>query len=553
MKNIIKYSTILSLLIIIFACSNDILDETPQGVLTEEQILKNKSALEALVTSTYAMLDGMTKKEGARYEYSASCTNTTFGDMVSDDATKGGGGITDQSGMHSLEVMQANASISDLSDKWKALYEGINRANTAIRLISKSSAYDDGTKEKRLGELRLLRGFFHFEAKKIFEKVVWLDETYEDYNDIYGVENNLADDDFYNKIEEDYTVALNVLPAYSSGEPGRVDKGVATACLAKLALYQKDWEAVIGYCDAVASLGYDLCDDFYDNFDGTKQNMTPEAIFQIQFGEEAGNVLSYNTADRLINYGYVYGNSDFLKPSQDLVDAFATDTDGHPVKNITVDATTISVDVRLDHTVLRDGAPIFDVDTFKASWGRAENVYPPYGCKKKIAPAEYYLMTYPRGSAINHHIIRYAEVLLWKAEALAMLNKDYSTITSLVNKIRERAKNSRKIQDVSGTIDYANYKTEPYTTDFSNQDEALEAIRLERRLELAFEGHRFFDLVRWGITARIMNDYFAKESSNPNGSCEYLKTATFTEGQDEYFPIPQTEIDKLGLTQNRNQ
>ena len=150
----------------------------------------------------------------------------------------------------------------------------------------------------------------------------------------------------------------------------------------------------------------------------------------------------------------------------------------------------------------------------------------------------YYLPSWPYVTAVNYYIIRYADLLLWKAEA-AIESGDLETGRQYINEIRTRAKNGSYVQTMDGSADAGNYLINTYDIAFGSKEEALAALRTERRLEFAHEGHRFFDLVRWGIAADVMNAYFASEKLLRS----HLVNASFIAGKHEYQPIPQAQID----------
>lgn len=156
---------------------------------------------------------------------------------------------------------------------------------------------------------------------------------------------------------------------------------------------------------------------------------------------------------------------------------------------------------------------------------------------------DYYAQGYLLGSGVNYSIIRFADVLLWAAECEVEVG-DLNRARELVNYVRARARDGRYVEvsyDYIGNYyPSANYYMDTYNQPWTNKDQARNAVRFERRLELGLEGHRFFDLVRWGIAADYINKYLQEEKSRlPND----LTGVTFTANKNEYFPIPQGEID----------
>ena len=217
--------------------------------------------------------------------------------------------------------------------------------------------------------------------------------------------------------------------------------------------------------------------------------------------------------------------------------------------NIDVTATD-NVDPRLDVTIGRPGIPYKDLEiNYEADWARDLATYGPYGPKKRVISANHpdYLPSWPYVTAANYAIIRYADVLLWKAEASIELG-NLEDGRTYINMVRNRAKTGNYIQNLEGTADAANYFIETYNTPFASAGAATTALRAERRLEMAQEGHRFFDLVRWGIAPEVLNAYLEKEKIERG----FLTGANFVAGKHEYMPIPQSQIDTGGSDNSGN-
>src|SRR5690606_1577348 len=253
-------------------------------------------------------------------------------------------------------------------------------------------------------------------------------------------------------------------------------------------------------------------------------------------------------------------------PSQNLVNSFKTNASGLPAMDsynnsnlMTVqDGLNTFVDPRLDFTVGLLGVrwKNYNAAPYSESWAREPATYGYYSCKKFLLSPEspYMVNGWPwGGSALNFQIIRYADVLLWKAEALIELGRQMEALP-IINTIRQRAKNSEYVlawNNTSNTDYAANYQIALYEDGVNcnwTQDYARKALRFERKLELAMEGERFFDLVRWGVAEETLNDYFAKEKSLRT----YLQNAKFVKGRDEYFPIPQAQINFSGGLYQQN-
>ncbi|MGC9355431.1 MAG: RagB/SusD family nutrient uptake outer membrane protein [Mariniphaga sp.] len=546
MKNTISF---LLLLILIAGCNESFLEESPVGELSPSQILTPEN-IESTIISAYSVLNG--QFDQASNAFNSPASNWTFGDVVSDDAYKGGGGTGDQNQIHLMEIFATTPStIIDVERKWLALYEGIRRANLAIRLLNESESFDSNLKTQRIAEMQFLRGHYHFEAKKIYGNICWIDETIDTKDEFYQVSNSdLSDAEQWTKIENDFKAANDVLPE-TQNEPGRPTKMAAKAYLVKCYIFQEKWSEAATAADEVINSGkYALEPNYRDVFLAENDN-GPEVIFSVQHSINDGSPRNYNGSigDRLMPPGGPYPGYGFLRPSQNLVDAFKTGANGLPVEG-TVQTIDDSVDPRIDHTLARPGIPYLDLQVY--DWTpREASVYGPYSPKKRMLSknSPHYLPVWPYVTTLNYYIIRYADLLLWRAEA-AIESNDLETARTYINRVRNRAKTGSYVKTMDGTADAGNYSIDIYAQPFSSKNEATEALRTERRVEFAHEGHRFFDLVRWGIAADVMNSYFESEKQIRS----HLTNAAFVEGKNEYMPIPQVQMDlsQGNMVQNPN-
>jgi starch-binding outer membrane protein, SusD/RagB family len=437
----------------------------------------------------------------------------------------------------------------------------------------------DAVKNARLAEARFLRGFYHYELKRVFNMVPYIDETVTEFR-------QPNDKDIWPNIQADLQFAATNLPL-RQGEPGRATKGAAQAFLGLTFMWQKKYAEAKQQFDAVIASGvYKLNAKYQDNFDPAVQNSS-EGVLEVQQAVNVGTDDQGNNGD-ILNFPHNAGPGGccgFHQPSQNLVNAFKTNTNGLPLidtynnadlKNdqgitsadpFTPDNTT-TLDPRLDWTVGRRGIPYLDWGKHPGSgWIRAQVYGGPYSPKKNVYyKAQEGTLTSASGwtkgyNTNNVKLMRYAELLLLAAEAEVELNglekaRDY------VNQVRRRAANPdgmvKQYKDDSkpaeGSTDKlaANYLIKEYTAAWTNQAVAREAVRFERRLELGMEGHRFFDLVRWGVAEKVLNDYLTVEARKRT----YLVGAKFTAGKSEYRPIPndvyvRSSLDgKPTLTQN---
>lgn len=550
-----RYIPLLLLFFLATACSEDFLDVVPQGDLSEDALLSTEAGVEGILVAAYSVLNGQVG-DGTD-SYNAPASNWTFGDIVSDDAYKGSSGVSDQEGMHLMETFRTNANIKDLSKKWEVLFEGVTRCNTAIRAINNFPDWDEELRNRRLGEARLLRGHFYFDLKKIFDRVPYIDDTPRSPDELKLISNHdLSSAALWAKIEEDFQFAASVLPDVQE-QVGRATRGAAHAYLTKAYIFQGKWQEAAATADLVINspAGYALLDNYGDLW-LPEFNNNSEAVFSIQHSINDGaalNGVNGNMGDRLSNltgpYPRVYG---FHTPSENLVRAYKTNDNGHPLFNA-FNGQPIGpndrVDPRLDFAVGRPGIPFYDAGPYQETWTRGVTVYGPYATKKGLAPVNSGAMLdiFPWTNYQNYILIRLADVLLWKAEALAELN-DLEGARALVNQLRNRAKNGYQVMDENGTGPAADYAVEPYATPWTDVNFARQAIRMERRLELSMEGHRFFDLVRWGLADQVMNTYIGQEQQLRS----YLVGSVFEKNKHEYFPLPQDQIDLSGgvLVQN---
>lgn len=576
-----KYNKIvISFLSILFlaSCSSDFLDYEPKGVLSSENVATAENA-DALVNAAYAAI--------GNDEMVGPITNQwVYGSVRSDDAYKGGGGRSDVDVIDTYE--QYNTTIPDYGDwmlprTWTNHYKAISRANFALSVINSLSETEYPLQKQRQAELRFLRAHSHFMLKLLFNKVPFITEDLTK-EEILETSNDLTSDQLWDKIAEDFIFAHDNLPP-SQDEVGRADKNAASAYLAKLRLYQAyeqnptthavininatRLQEVIDYADEVIG---DLETDFGFNFlDGHDNGQ--ESIWAVQFsindGTNTGRV-SFVTGLNSPHGSPLYGCCGFHLASQNMVNAFKTDADGLPLLDTfndsdiynSVDAdgkstltTGVTLDPRIDHTVGVPGRPFKYKNTLKTagdmvynfSWARDPGVYGYFGnMKEQQSPdCSCYVKNGPFiGTSKNVDFIRYADVLLFKAEALIQLNR-IEEARLIINRIRERAAASTAMPLAAGASNVYNVGT--YDS-FSSKDYAMKALMFERRLEFGMEGPRFFDLVRWGIAEPVLNAYLAVEKTKKG----FLSSAHFTAGRDEYYPIPQREIDFTGglYTQN---
>lgn len=556
------------ILILAGSCSDSFLEQSPQGQLSDDQI-NNRKGVEWLLVGAYGLMNG--NPSGTWGNYAAAPSMWLFGELAGGNAHKGSE-PGDQATMLDIERHRAIPVNDHLSTMWNNYYEGITRCNTTLRALYRlQESADDKFSEERATEIeaeaKMLRGHYYFFLWRVFKNIPYIDETLST-EEAANVQNNV---DVLPKIEADFQFAIdNLTPTKPLGEVGRVDQIAAKAYLGKLYLYQgKNAEALALFKDVIASRP-DLKDiPYLDNFDVKTEN-GPEAIFTAQhIINPNGSGDNANVGDMLSG---LYGSAPvnccgFFQPSFDLVNAFRVSSDGLPMldysyrndpylsdfglpssekQNYEVDR-SLAVDPRLDYTVGRRGVPYHDWGIFPGDpWIRdAASAGPFVAYKAMIDQADFAGNTAngaPYITSLDVNIIRLADVYLMAAEAA--LDTDLNYALDRVNDVRIRA--SKIPHKEVGGSPVAAYNIQPYPS-FPDKEYAMRAIQFERRLELALEGHRFFDLVRWDNAKQVLESY----SQFEGGFLDLNEGITFEE-RNKYFPIPQEQIDRSGgsLTQN---
>lgn len=541
MKYIGLWIAALSVILINTSCEKQVLEASPKAELAEG--VSSAETVDKLVVAAY---QGLTAHFLGNGESFAGPASNWIIDVMSDDSYKGGGGIADRTDIHQLETFTMDPTNYAVFQKWRNNLFAIARCNLAIREIQnlEDASYP---KEVRIAEMRLLRGYFHLDLKRNFGQIPYL---LEDTDPTAAPNTEYSSEELWGLIEADFQAAFDGLPA-SQEEVGRVNKYAAAAMLAKTYIYTSEWDKVLTQTEFIRSGPFALLDDFQQLAELEFENGA-EAVWTIQYStanifanHDWSNLLNVTLGPGIDNGAYANGD-DFYHGSQNLVNSFRVDNDGLPLFDSFNDQTVTGsfsgpLDPRVDFTFGRVGIPWKGTAIYDEAWIRSED-YPGYSSKKHVvAPDDPNVHnSFPwAASGLNWCIVRYAEVLLWEAEALIETNQNLDQARELINQVRERAMNSQYVKTLDGSTDAANYNISLYPSAGWTQDYARQAVRFERRLELAMEGHRFYDLQRWDILAQTMNNYFATESQ----VVEYLQGVSFSAGKNEYLPIPQGEID----------
>ncbi len=557
------------------SCVNDFLDESTQGSVYEGNLTSTENLEQMLIGAYANLdgvkgLSGFGGQDGA---YAAG-SNWLYGDVYADDAHKGSVSI-DQPIMDDIESYRQNPQTGPYGHKWSAVYNGIAKSNDVIYFAKKSGeegSVNDSLVTQFIAEARFLRGYFHLEAIKMWDFIPYIVE--EDRHNLVYVPNkpatslesnagntpwNLLGGDGHIpwlEVMEDFRFAADHLPENCRNwEWGRATKYAAMGMLAKVYMFRSEFDKALPLLNEVISSGkYALSGNYHDNF-RISGNNNNESIFDIQSAVNDGALVDFDVSlngnlGDIYNYPYLWdsgvtgpgkGCCGFYQPTQNLVNAFKT-MNGLPYleyfglefnsENVGNDMGVQSnepfitdprtLDPRLDWTVGRRGIPYLDWGPHPGSdWIRDQNWGGPYSPLKNVISQEEQGIGMQTGgwtntTANNYSVLRYADILLMASECEVEAG-NLTRARELVNMVRARAARPESwVQKEDGSGPAANYEIIEYPAGgsldpFQSQAGAREAVRFERRLELGMEGHRFWDLKRWGIAKETLNRYIASE------------------------------------------
>lgn len=563
-RNILGFG-LLSLLLASTSCTS-MLDQNPQGIISDDD-LNTPEKVEQQINAAYSFCgqNHFNKQFGMPYEE---------GSVRGGEAYKGGSGTNDNAERNLWETFTylQPTTTGDLDNLWWVHYVGVGRVHDALRRAQALTEEEYPLRNQRIAELRFLRSHIYMYMKLCFKFFPWIDENTptDQYDKVSNDE--LSNLELWGKLIDDFRCGVEFLPD-KQDEVGRPTKFAAKAYLAKallFAAYEQDDEhnvininkekltEVAALCkDIIDNSGKRLVTDFAENFLCEFEN-GPESIWAIQYSaNNDGSTIGRNNSWLVYPINDEYGCCGFLQPSLHMMNHYKTVNgvpdfenfdNGEMLDNKDAFA-KIPHDPRLMHTACVPDMPWkYDPNyIMQKSWARTPEVYG-YSMSQKLLVlpnCDCFRKTNPfMGSGLNYDVIRLDEVMLWRAEALIQLGgqPNLDEALSLINQIRMRAATSTERLKFADGTPTGNFSVEPYKPGQNcpawDQTFALQALQWERHLEFSTEGKWFFDLVRWGIADKYMNEYFTIEKTRRT----YLKDARFTKNRDEYFPIPQTQI-----------
>ena len=592
MKKVLLYSAFaLGTLTMSTGCGDDFLVQTPVSS-TSEATLSNAEGLDFLLTGAYSTLNSMLSSAGGMGE--ASLTNWVWGDIAGGDANKGST-ASDQPDLTQIETWNWSTANSYIKNRWDAVYESVKRCNAVISLATKLADQLPNA-EQVIAQAKFIKGFWLYEGIRIYGPAIPY-VTVEDFEantdpQVTNVDENGNYVYIWDKVAQDLIDAANVLPeTWPAGQEGRATKWQAKAVLAKLYMNWSSpydgsagygtgnkWSEVASILDDIIANGkdakgtkYTLADTYDALWHYETSDWTGESVFDVQFtfnGTTSQTNSPHHTNATEFSGALGYGGWGFYQPSYEFVNSHIVDADGLPADFATYTAhapltpvgtpdTDLSVftDPRLDVSAGRFGVPYLDwgtpnnVAAYIRDYGNGGMYFTKKGHSWKAERASA-ATTHPVSTAINYHIIRFAEILLMRAECYYQ-ECNYAKVIEIVNQIRTRAAQGfvaaddttegsyvmeNKIDGTTTAGAAANYRIGAYPASYANAAQAREALEREYRLEFGMEGHRWFDIARWGKVADVLNAYAKAES-------QYLGKFVNTYSPSWVnFPIPQAEV-----------
>lgn len=587
MKNYKIYTAlVLAGMLATWSCNKQSLNQLPLGQLSPA-VLNNAAGVQGLLIGAYAMLDGNGSNSGS----SSSTSNWMFGSITAGDAYKGSQPSDGGNDALPVENFNYNTANPYVSAKWNVSFDGVDRANDVLRTIPLAKDLLAADAKTVAGEARFLRGFYYLELRKTYGQIPYVDETTTKFN----VPNTV---DIYPKIEADFQFAMANLPA-TQPQRGRVNSWAAMAFLAKTYMFEHKYTLALPLLQQLMASGvtaggqkYMLTTVFQQNFSPEAgQKNSAESVFAYQSSVNDGAKGQNGDAADDLSFPYDANSPGsccgWFNPSQSLANSFKTNASGLPLlSNFDVSGQDVSngsspyagnLDPRIDITMGRPGIPYLDWGPQKSSWIRdaSDGVFSPrknvYSKSEKGTNTDNTAGVWNNTllTSNNINLMRFADIVLMAAEAEIEAGSPVAALAD-VNMVRARAANPQGWVYLNSTYSPATSSYPVNTTpagkylvglypagSFADAVYARKAIRFERKLELAMEGMRFFDLQRWdGASAGLPDGTMKSDgsmASEINTFITYdkqinsqLNSAHFIAGVNEYFAIPQSQIDLSG-------
>ena len=471
MKKILAFS--LSAVLLLGACKKSFLDEKPRAQTPEDYFASSTKAPEEIVTSVYSKL----------YDWNQHCFSwigvTSIADDNADKGSEPGDSGTDKDQLDNYSFTSTSASFNEV---WNANFEGIARVNKALDMLDKLNV-DPNLKTRYQGEVRFLRAYYYFQLVRMFGGVPVISRVPLTEDEIRQVNVRNTAEEVYSLIEEDLQFASASLPENYLIEKGRATKWAAVGMLAKVQMYRQKWDDCASNCESLINSGLFELHPKYEEIWREVGEWSSESIWEIQAKGDypAKGIQQYFSVQAPRGAGGLGWG--FNTPTQKLYDAYEAG------------------DVRRDATIITSGQVLWDGWQTNAA---APNKYYNYKCY--ISESQETFANNRDQTNKNLRVLRYADLLLIYAEALNEKGQTGAALQQL-NAVRQRAKIGNSMA--------------------ATQEEVRLAIWNERRLELAMEHDRLFDLRRTGQIA----DAIKADGKN------------FEAGKHELFPIPQRQID----------
>lgn len=479
---IIKLSLFIALTLASVQCSSDFLETAPPDTINTANYPQTAEDLITLVNGAYQPL-----QRPKLYNMRMWTT-----DIIAGNSNVGAGGGDDGIETIQLSNFTTGTDNAGVLDLWRGPWPGILSANIVLKEGEKLDI-NESIKNRSLGEAHFLRSYYYFLLVRFFGGVPIITTPQSVNDDLYPA--RASKEEVYELIISDLEKAISLLPekqSYSSSDVGRASKGAAIGMLAKVYLTLENWPKVVELTQQLEGMGYALNTNYGDNFNLKTENSN-ESLFEVQYHTNGGYDFWSNEFQSAWGSafmgprgsGMVSGAYGWNQPTEEFMNQYENG------------------DLRKDVTVLYEGCPTFDGKTYNPTYS-----FTGYNVRKFLVGLSD-VSTYDN-NPLNFPILRYADVLLMKAEAHAMLGQVSQALVPL-NMVRERAGLS-KITNATAT-------------------NIREIILHERRMELAFEGDRWFDLLRVDKGQYGLN--FLHSIGKTNASTKHL-----------LFPVPQIEIDR---------